>query len=36
VKSPNAERVAQLLDSYSHRFVSDFLAKQPVPDKPTA
>lgn len=36
LKSPSAERVAQLLDSYAKRFVSDFLAIQPVPDKPTA
>jgi biotin carboxylase len=36
LKSTGAERVAQLLDSYSHRFAADFLATQPVPDKPTA
>ena len=36
VKSPNPARVKELLDSYSHRFVTDFLASQPVPDKPTS
>lgn len=36
VKSQSAERVQQLLDSYAHRFVNDFMATQPVPDKPTA
>jgi biotin carboxylase len=36
VKSPNAARVKELLDSYSQRFVTDFLAFQPVPDKPTS
>lgn len=36
LKSARAERVAELLDSYSHRFAADFLATQPVPDKPTA
>jgi len=36
VKSSNADRVGQLLDAYSHRFAGDFLATQPVPDKPTA
>lgn len=36
LKSPSADRVAQLLDAYSHRFAADFLATQPVPDKPTA
>ncbi|HKW32048.1 MAG TPA: ATP-grasp domain-containing protein [Candidatus Acidoferrum sp.] len=34
LKSVNHERIQQLLDSYSHRFVEDFLATQPVPDKP--
>jgi biotin carboxylase len=36
VKSPNAERVKELLDSYATRFANDFLASQPVPEKPTA
>ena len=36
VKSPNPARVKELLDSYSHRFVTDFLASQPVPDRPTS
>ena len=36
VKSSNPERVRQLLDSYSARFAQDFVATQPVPEKPTA
>ena len=36
LKSSSAERVQQLLDSYTVRFAQDFLATQPVPDKPTA
>ena len=36
VKSANPSRVRELLDSYAHRFVNDFVASQPVPDKPTA
>lgn len=36
VKSPEPARVAHLLDSYAVRFAADFLATQPVPDKPTA
>jgi len=36
LRSPSAQRVQQLLDSYAHRFVNDFMATQPVPDKPTA
>src|SRR6202008_1912497 len=36
VKSSSPERVQQLLDSYSARFAQDFLATQPVPEKPTA
>lgn len=35
LKSSSHERVQQLLDSYSRRFVEDFLATQPVPDKPS-
>ncbi len=36
VKSPDAARVKELLESYSRRFVTDFLATQPVPDKPSS
>lgn len=36
VKSSNPARVKELLESYSRRFVADFLATQPVPDKPTS
>jgi biotin carboxylase len=36
LKSPDPARIQQLLDSYSTRFISDFLATQPVPEKPTA
>jgi biotin carboxylase len=36
VKSTNSERVTELLDGYARRFVHDFVASQPVPDKPTA
>jgi biotin carboxylase len=36
VKSPNPGRVKDLLESYTRRFVTDFLASQPVPDKPTS
>ena len=36
VKSRTAERVKELLDGYALRFVNDFVASQPVPDKPTA
>jgi biotin carboxylase len=36
LKSPDHKRVRELLDSYSARFSTDFLASQPVPDKPTA
>ncbi len=36
LKSPSHERIQQLLDLYSRRFVEDFLATQPVPDKPSA
>ena len=35
LKSPSQERIQQLLDSYARRFVEDFLATQPVPDKPS-
>lgn len=36
LKSSSPDRIQQLLDSYSARFVRDFLATQPVPEKPTA
>jgi len=36
LKSPSAQRIKQLLDSYSQRFQCDFLARQPVPDRPTS
>jgi biotin carboxylase len=36
VKSRDAGRVRELLDSYAGRFAGDFLASQPVPEKPTA
>ena len=35
LKSASHERIQQLLDSYSRRFVEDFLATQPVPEKPS-
>ena len=34
LKSPSHDRIQQLLNSYSSRFAEDFLATQPVPDKP--
>ncbi|PYT57908.1 MAG: ATPase [Acidobacteria bacterium] len=36
LKASSNERIQQLLDLYSRRFAEDFLATQPVPDKPTA
>jgi biotin carboxylase len=36
LKSPDHQRVQELLHSYSARFRTDFLASQPVPDRPTA
>jgi len=35
LKSPKADRVKELLDSYMLRFKDDFMATQPVPEKPT-
>jgi biotin carboxylase len=35
LKAVNSERIQQLLDSYSRRFADDFLATQPVPDRPS-
>jgi biotin carboxylase len=36
LKSPSSQRIQELLDSYARRFQGDFLATQPVPDKPTS
>jgi biotin carboxylase len=36
LKSPSFQRVDELLNSYSQRFVSDYLATEPVPDKPSS
>ncbi|MGA2418904.1 MAG: ATP-grasp domain-containing protein [Candidatus Acidiferrum sp.] len=36
VKSGSAERVQELLAAYGPRFASDFLATQPVPEKPSS
>ena len=36
VKSASAERVQELLAAYAPRFANDFLATQPVPDKPSS
>jgi biotin carboxylase len=36
LKASKAQRIQELLDSYAERFGTDFLATQPVPDKPTA
>jgi len=36
LKSSSAQRIEELLASYTQRFVADFLATQPVPDKPTS
>ncbi len=35
LKSESHARIEQLLDSYARRFDRDFVATQPVPDKPT-
>jgi biotin carboxylase len=36
LRSAKSERVLELLDSYAQRFVRDFLATAPVPERPTA
>ncbi|HTZ34090.1 MAG TPA: ATP-grasp domain-containing protein [Methylomirabilota bacterium] len=36
LRSPSGDRIEQLLALYTQRFVNDFLASQPVPDKPSA
>ena len=35
LKSASHQRIQQLLDSYSRRFIEDFLATEPVPEKPS-
>ncbi|HTQ59195.1 MAG TPA: ATP-grasp domain-containing protein [Candidatus Solibacter sp.] len=35
LKAPSPERIEQLLYSYTERFRADFLATQPVPEKPS-
>jgi len=36
LKSESSERIQELLESYTQRFAVDFLAREPVPDKPSA
>jgi hypothetical protein len=36
LKASTSERIEQLLASYSQRFAVDFLAREPVPDKPSS
>ncbi|HEY2548447.1 MAG TPA: ATP-grasp domain-containing protein [Candidatus Acidoferrum sp.] len=36
LKSPRPERIRELLSSYSKRFQEDFLATQPVPERPSS
>ena len=36
IRSPKSQRIAELLDSYSARFLNDFYATEPVPDKPSS
>jgi biotin carboxylase len=36
LKSPESERIRELLDSYSKRFQEDFLATAPVPERPSS
>ena len=36
VRSKSAERVRELVEGYSRRFLEDFCAVMPVPDKPTS
>ncbi len=36
LKSPSHERIQKLLESYAQRIRDDFMATQPVPDKPTS
>ena len=36
VRSPEAARVTELLEEYGERFLEDFGASMPIPDRPTA
>jgi biotin carboxylase len=36
LRSPSPARIEELLASYTERFATDFLARQPVPEKPTS
>lgn len=36
LKSSSSQRIEELLSNYERRFTADFLAKQPVPDRPTS
>jgi hypothetical protein len=36
LKSASSERIEALLASYSQRFAIDFLAREPVPNKPSS
>jgi biotin carboxylase len=36
LKSHSSERIEELLRTYAQRFTTDFLAREPVPEKPTA
>jgi biotin carboxylase len=36
LRSSSCQRIQELLDSYAKRFREDFMASQPVPDRPTA
>jgi hypothetical protein len=36
LKSGDPERIQELLASYTARFQQDFLATQPVPEKPSS
>jgi len=36
LKSPSHERIQKLLESYAQRIRDDFMASQPVPEKPTS
>ena len=36
LRASTPERIEELLDGYERRFMNDFLARQPVPDRPTS
>jgi hypothetical protein len=36
LRSLKPQRITELLDSYSTRFLNDFYATQPVPERPSA